>query len=67
MAARAFTNADEPFCIGILGDDPFGDFLDETVRGEKVNGHPFVVQRYRNAEDIKNCGFCSSAIPKINA
>src|SRR4051794_16733239 len=28
--------ADAPFVIGIVGDDPFGSYLDETVRGEKV-------------------------------
>lgn len=27
--------ADAPLVIGILGDDPFGSYLDETVRGEK--------------------------------
>jgi hypothetical protein len=51
----AFINADEPFCIGILGDDPFDGFLDETVRGEKVDGHPLVVQRYHSVKDIKDC------------
>lgn len=52
---NTFSNADEPFCIGILGDDPFGAFLDETVHGEKINGHPLVVQRYHHAEEIGNC------------
>ena len=51
----AFTSADEPFCIGVLGEDPFDAFLDETVRGEKVNGHPLIVQRYHNVSDITNC------------
>lgn len=50
-----FTNTNAPFCIGILGDDPFGAFLDETVRNETVNGHPLVVQRYHNTKDIKDC------------
>ena len=53
--SATFTNADEPFCIGILGDDPFDAFLDETVRGEKANGHPLVIQRYHNVEEAKNC------------
>lgn len=52
---ETFTNTGEPFCIGILGDDPFGAFLDETVRNEKVNGHPLVIQRYHSTEDIKAC------------
>jgi hypothetical protein len=50
-----FTSADEPFRIGVLGDDPFDGFLDETVSGEKVEGHPLVVQRYASAADVKDC------------
>jgi YfiR/HmsC-like len=51
----AFTRPDEPFRIGLLGDDPFGAFLDETVNGEKVDGHPLVVQRCASAQDAKDC------------
>jgi hypothetical protein len=51
----AFANAGEPFRIGILGEDPFDGFLDETVRDEKVNGHPLVIQRYGRVEDAKGC------------
>jgi hypothetical protein len=50
-----FTSPDEPFRIGVLGDDPFDGFLDETVSGEKVDGHPLVVQRYASPEDVKDC------------
>jgi hypothetical protein len=53
--AKAFPDADSPFVIGILGDDPFGSYLDETVRGEKVNGHPLTVQRYRRVGEIRAC------------
>ena len=53
--ATAFTGPSAPFVIGILGDDPFGTYLDETVANEKVNGHPLVVQRYRDVRDVKNC------------
>ncbi len=50
---QAFSDAQAPIVIGILGDDPFGSYLDETVRGEKVNGHPLVVQRLRRLSDVK--------------
>src|SRR5882762_8203434 len=53
--AQAFPEARTPLVIGVLGDDPFGAFLDETVRGEKVNNRPLVVQRYRRVEDIEIC------------
>ncbi len=51
----SFTDTNAPFRIGVLGDDPFDGFLDETVRGEKVEGHPLVVQRYRDGDEIKDC------------
>jgi hypothetical protein len=44
-----------PLIIGVLGDDPFDGYLDDTVRGEKLNNRPFVVQRYSRVEDIDGC------------
>jgi hypothetical protein len=41
--------------MGVLGDDPFANGLDELVRGEKVNNRPLVVQRYQQVEEIKTC------------
>jgi hypothetical protein len=51
--SQAFSDAQAPLVIGILGDDSFGSYLDETVRGEKANGHPLVVQRFRRLIDVK--------------
>ena len=53
--AKAFPEPETPLVIGVLGEDPFGSYLDETVRGEKGNGHPLVVQRYRRIGEIKTC------------
>jgi len=53
--ADVFESPDSPLVIGILGLDPFGDFLDETVRGERVGGRPLVVERYRWVGDIQRC------------
>jgi len=53
--ASAFSGVEAPLTIGVLGDDPFDAFLDKTVQGEKVNGHPLVIRRYRNIENVKNC------------
>lgn len=50
---HAFTNADSPIIIGVLGDDPFGALLDELVRGERVDNRNLEVARFRRAEDIK--------------
>ena len=53
--AEAFPEAQTPLVIGVLGEDPFGAYLDEIVRGEKVNNHPLIVQRYQRVEEIKTC------------
>jgi len=52
---EAFPEGQTPLVIGVLGEDPFGAYLDEIVRGEKVNNRPLVVERYRRVEDIKTC------------
>jgi hypothetical protein len=52
---EAFQGSHAPLIIGVLGEDPFGVYLDETVRGEKVNDRPLVVQRYRRIDEMKAC------------
>jgi len=51
----SFTNADAPFYIGILGDDPFGSALEETIQGETINNHRLTVVRAQRIEDLKDC------------
>jgi hypothetical protein len=51
----AFSKSENSLIIGVLGDDPFGSYLDETVVGEKVNERQLVVNRYQNVSDIKVC------------
>lgn len=53
--SNAFASADSPIVIGILGPDPFGPALPNTVRGETIHGHPFAIKYYRRADEIKTC------------
>jgi hypothetical protein len=53
--ARAFADSKAPLVIGILGDDPFGSYLDDLVQGEMIGDRPMVVRRYRRVEDIADC------------
>jgi hypothetical protein len=53
--AEAFPEADSAFVIGVLGEDPFGSVLNDTVSGEAVRGHRFKVERYRRVEDALAC------------
>jgi hypothetical protein len=51
----ALAGANAPMVIGILGEDPFGAYLDETVRDEKVKNRPLEIQRYHRVDEIKTC------------
>jgi len=47
--------AGAPWVIGVLGHDPFGEMLDETVRGKIVSGRSIEVRRYSKLSDAKDC------------
>ncbi|MDB6019022.1 MAG: YfiR family protein [Pedosphaera sp.] len=53
--ANTFTNAEAPFCIGILGEDSFGRALDETIQGETIQNHKLLIQRSQRLEDLQAC------------
>ena len=53
--AQAFRDANTPLVIGVLGRDPFGSHLDDTVRGERINNRQLVVRRYHSAAEIDKC------------
>lgn len=53
--AAAFAGGASPMVIVVLGEDPFGDHLDQIVRGETIRGRPIVVQRHARIEDVGQC------------
>lgn len=52
---EVFTEANSPIIIGVLGKDPFGSYLEETVQGEVINGHPIEIERYSSVKQVKKC------------
>jgi hypothetical protein len=50
-----FPSSDSPFHIGILGDDPFGSALDDTIAGESIDGHRLSVMRSPRIEELEGC------------
>jgi hypothetical protein len=66
--STAFADAKAPIVIGVLGRDPFGSFLDELVRDEKIGGRPIAIRRCRELGDAKGCHLlfvCRSDAPPI--
>lgn len=51
----AFHSPDAPFVIGIIGNDPFGTYIEDIVEGEKVGDRDIIVQRYSDIKEINNC------------
>jgi hypothetical protein len=52
--AQSLGSSTAPFAICIVGEDRFGMELDAAVRGENVQGHPFVVRRYAHPGGLES-------------
>ncbi|PYP13281.1 MAG: hypothetical protein DMD56_01075 [Gemmatimonadetes bacterium] len=63
---RSFPDPATPLVIGILGNDPFEGFLEQTIRGEQVRGRGFQVRRYHSLDEIKTCHILFISRPEGN-
>jgi hypothetical protein len=43
------------FVIGIFGDDPFGQVVDDVTRGKAVSGHPIRLRRLKEPAEARDC------------
>jgi hypothetical protein len=48
---EAFTTPAAPFAVCVLGVDPFGEVLDESLKGRQVAGRTFLVRRLAVPEE----------------
>ncbi len=53
--AEAFVDPQAPFVLGVVGEDPFGSVLAQTVGGKTVNGRQLMVRRFKHGEDLRGC------------
>jgi hypothetical protein len=52
----AFANDSSPLVIAILGANPFGGELEQTIQGKNLNRHPLTVKEVRSpSEATNNC------------
>jgi hypothetical protein len=52
---RVPPNANGPWVIGIVGDNPIGNELPQIITGKTVQGHELQVRRFQNGEDLHVC------------
>ncbi len=53
--STSFPDASAPYVIGVLGSDPFGKALENTIRGEAVEGRKLTLRRAQRVEDLAGC------------
>jgi len=52
---EAFASRTAPFTIGVVGQNPFGDELERTVRDKGLSGHPFAIKHLRSLSEVSKC------------
>jgi YfiR/HmsC-like len=50
---ETFSRGDDALVIGVLGVDPFGAVLDETLRGKTIGSRRIVVRRFTNIKEAR--------------
>lgn len=53
--SSVFPSTNSSYCIGVLGEDPFGEILDNTVRDKNIDGRPVEVKRGQKFTDLTRC------------
>jgi hypothetical protein len=51
----AFSAADAPFIVAVIGTDPFGDALQAVMEGKKIGNHPVLINHLKSDDEIKGC------------
>ncbi|MCP4694132.1 MAG: YfiR family protein [Desulfobacterales bacterium] len=52
---EAFQAPERPFTIGILGEDPFGTFLEKVIATETFKGKPVMLKHGDAVQDLAHC------------
>lgn len=53
--SQAFSSPSATMTICVLGEDPFGNFLNDVVRDKTVGDRPLAVHRLANLRDVAEC------------
>jgi len=51
----SFATPQSPFAICLLGQDPFGNVLDDTLRGKVIGDRPIVTRRLKDKAEARSC------------
>ncbi len=51
----SFAGTTSPFLVCVLGEDPFGKTLDQTLQGKQMANHPVRIVRAMDANGVRQC------------
>jgi len=51
--SNTFLEPTSPLMVGIVGDDPFGIKLEQTIQGRTINGRPLVIRRFNHGQQLQ--------------
>ncbi len=51
----SFTSPQAPFAICIFGNDPFGQAIDSTLKGQSIRGRVVTIQRVHDPSQLRHC------------
>jgi hypothetical protein len=53
--SSSFATPHSPFTICVLGQDPFGNILDDTLQGKVIGDRPIAVRRLKDKTEARHC------------
>ena len=53
--AEAFSGGGAPIHLCLVGEDPFGPLLEQTIQGKTAQGREMRIKRLKEGEDIRAC------------
>ena len=53
--ASSFATPQSPFAICVLGQDPFGSILTDTLQGKMIGERPLAVRRLKDKSEARSC------------
>lgn len=53
--SHAAASPSDPIVLAVLGDDPFGQTLEDTLHGKSANGRPIAIRRLKSDKQLNGC------------
>lgn len=51
---QSFATPDAPLVIGVLGENPFGDYLKATVKNEQFQNRTYQIRNYQSVDELSD-------------